>query len=505
MSLVLSAVCAFLHARQADNPELPSYSAREYMMKQYDRIYGMNPAALSWWDYDLWSVVGASAEYENGSLHHPLTYDRMVKGRVATESILRLPKGKWTFHGRFIYENGSVDSVRANLSYRLRDNGSPSFYYCRKAGVRWNLQKYGLEAAASRQFGERWSAGGMIEYTGDLAFRKSDTRNAQTTLNIHVILSGSFRITSGNMLSIGADFLRVKEKPSFSRVYSSGADYNTYLMNGLGTYIQNLESDVSWRDIAPGGFIQWMQRSDRNRASVTYKFSSGNDRWMNNASQNENSQPVWTKYAYMKHSLLFTETVYFGNSLLDIRGDGGYVTGHGHSWNRTAGVYIQNYDYAGMTAGLELEWRHSRSAVRQVGAGASYISESRRDKSYDYRFSDSSVGAEVSLQLGFMAGKTVLTADLCGAYRHSLGVRHEPNAAVETNNEYTRYVGAPLAGWLGTDYAETGIKFNADIPVKKVLFGIGLGADYSFPAGKAAGVYRNTDFIGGRLLLNVYF
>lgn len=505
ISLSLSAVSALTHAQQADFSALPVYAEREFSTAQYDYTYAYNPAALSWWDYETWSVAGASFAYAKGSLHHPRTYDRMAKATVRTESILRQPEKKWTFHGRFIYENGSADSVRTNLSYWLRETGSPSFYFCRKPASRWNLQKYGLEAAASRQIGERWSAGGQVEYTGDLAFRKSDTRNQQTTLTIHAVLSGTFKVTPNHILSLGADFLRTKEKPSFSRAYNTGPDYNTYLMNGLGTYIKDLETNVSWREIVPGAFVQWIQRSSANRASVTYKFSDGNDRWMNNAMQSESGQDIWTKYGYMRHSLLFSDIVTIGNSLLNIRGDGQFTSGRGHSWNKTTSVYIQNYDYSGIDAGLELEWRPGRTVVKQVAAGVEYVSDTRRDKSYDYLFSSASIDASLSFLSGFVAGKAVLTAGAGAVWHHCTGLTDEPGAAVESNNEYTKYIGVPLAVWAGTDYADAGVTFNADVPVKNVLIGIGAKADYSLPVGKVNEIYSNTGFFGGQVFLNVYF
>ena len=64
---------------------------------------------LSWWDYATYSVIGAALDYgmqaavpivECG-LHHPQTYDRMLKGGVETESILHMPEKGWSFHGRF--------------------------------------------------------------------------------------------------------------------------------------------------------------------------------------------------------------------------------------------------------------------------------------------------------------------------------------------------------------------------------------------------------------------
>lgn len=506
ISLFLSAVCALMtYAQQAGFSALPVYSEREFSTVQYDYTYSYNPAALSWWDYETMSVAGASFTYGKGSLHHPQTYDRIAKATVLTESVLRQPEKKWTFHGKFIYENGSADSVRTNLSYRLRESGSPSFCFCRKTASRWNLQKYGLQAAASRQIGKRWSVGGQIEYTGDLAFRKSDTRNQQTTLTIHAVLSGSFMITRSHILSLGADFLRTKEKPLFSRAYNTGPDYNTCLMNGLGTYIKDLESNVSWREIVPGAFVQWIQRSSANRASVTYKFSDGNDRWMNNAMQSESGQDIWTKYCYMRHSLLFSDIVTLGNSLLNIRGDGQFTSGRGHSWNKTTSVYIQNYDFRGIDAGLDLEWRPGRTVVKQISAGAGYVSDTRRDKSYDYLFSSSSIEATASLLFGFGAGKAELTAGIDGIYHCCTGLTSEPGAAVESNNEYTKYIGVPLARWAGTDYACAGILFNADVPVKNVLAGIGIKADYSLPAGTVSETYRNTGFFGGRIFLNVYF
>lgn len=499
----LSAVCMSLNARQADSLKIPLSADREFLDAQYDYSYRTSPAMLSWWDNASYSSVGAEFHFENGRLHHPQTYDRLVMGSVGTRSIQR--QKKWTFHGRFVYENGSIDSVRANLSCALRKNGSPSFYFCRKTASRWDIQKYGLEATASRQIGDRWSVGATAEYVGDLAFRKSDTRNSQTTLDMHIALSGTYKVSEHHVVSVGADFRRVKEKPSFSKVYESGPDYNILLMNGLGTYIRELESNVSWRGITPGAFAQWMQTGERNRFSLTYSFSAGNDRWMNNAIQNEDAQMNWTDYAFMKHDLLFSEIIYFGHSLLNVRGRGELLSGHGSTWNRTTKAYIQNYDYSSAGFGLDAEWRPERGVLKKAGAGCAWSSASRRDKSYDYFFSDSSLEVSASVQAGVNAGRTFLSVTADGRYRHSIGVTHNPGAAVVSNNEYTKYVGEPLSHWKEVSYADAGIALDIDIPVKKTLLGTGVSALYSVPAGNVPQAYVKTDFLNIVFFLNVFF
>lgn len=503
----LTAVCAIpSHARQPDSLSVPRRGERVFARTQYEYVYRDNPAMLSWWDYATYSVIGAALDYGNGGLHHPQTYDRMLKGGVETESILHMPEKGWSFHGRFFYENGVADSVRANLSYGLRSNGTPSFYFCRQPASRWNIQRYGLEASVSKRLGEQWSLGGQFDYRGDLAFRKSDVRNEQTTLDIHAVLSVSRRFGEHHLVSAGVDYLRSKERPSFSIVYSTGENYMIYLMNGLGTYITDQTSEMVWVEHAPSLLLQWMQTSAKNRFSLTYRFVSGSNRWRYRGSQSAARQDKWTKYDYASHRIVFSETLRTGRSLLNVRGDADFTVGKGNSWSRTGNVFIQNYDYKGVTGTMTVEWRPLRSVLQQVAVGGNYSAENRRDKSYDYRFEHAAITAFVQAQAGFEIGSVDLDVALEGSYLHSLRVGHKPNAAVETNNEYTRWVGIPLAEWLATDIARVGVSFGTEIPVRRNLLEIGAVCDYSIPVQKnLTASYDGSDFLRVKVFVNVYF
>lgn len=502
----LTVVCAAsLHARQTDTLSLPRQAERAFSKTQYEYVYRDNPAMLSWWDYAPYSVIGVRFDYEKGDLHHPQTYDRLLKGQVETESILHLPEKGWTFHGRFVYEYGMADSVRANLSYGLRSNGSPSFYFCRKPASEWNIQRYGFEATASKQLGERWSVGGQFDYTGDLSFRKSDVRNQQTALGIHIVLSATYRPSEHHVLSIGADYLRNKEKPLFSIIYSSGPDYTIYLMNGLGTYITDRQSDMVWIENTPSFLFQWMQTGDRNRFSLSYRFSSGHDQWRYQGTQAATRQEKWTRYDFTAHRIALSEIVYLRRSLLNIRGELELVSGKGKSWNRTTSLFIRNYDYKGTHGNLAVEWHPYRSVLQELTIGGTYESEKRRDKSYDYRFNHSTMTAFARAQIGFDIGSVGTYLAVNGAYTHNPSVRHLPKAATETNNEYTKWIGIPLARWLGTDFARFGGSLGVEIPLRRTLLEIGLSADYALPTGSVAPFYEGTDFLRMKCLVNIYF
>lgn len=501
----LAAVCADnLHARQPDSLAIPRRSDREFARSVYEYAYGGNPAMLSWWDYAAYSSIGAGLAYEKGSLHHPQKYDRLFKGTFDTESILHLPKGGWSVRGRFVYENGSTDSVRSNLSYWPRQNGSPSFYFCRQAASRWNLQRYGLEATAAKRLGERWSAGALIDYKGDLAFRKSDVRNSQTTLSIKTVLSASYNI-GGHIFSAGFDYRRNKEKPSFVIAYSTGPSYIIYLMNGMGTYITDVQNDITWRENTPGAILQWMQRSEKNRFSLTYRFASGNDQWKQQGILAATTQEDWTDYDFTVHEITFHERSSLKNSYLTLCGNMDFTAGNGRSWNRSSNVFIQNYDYSGMSAGFSAGWHPFDRLLKQLSLGANYESEKRHDKSYDYRFDHSMLAVTARAQAGFYAGKVAITMSLDAAYHHSLDVDHRPRAATEEDNEYTKWVGIPLAEWFGTNYASAGASFYADIPFKRTLICAGIGFDRAFyTAGESASL-KNQGFTKMNLFLNVYF
>ena len=454
---------------------VPDKAQRDFYDTQFSYIYEENPSMLPWWEYPVYTEITLEGDYAGGKLHHPQTVDGLLLGRVYTESIVRLPDNKWTFSGSFVYENGRTDSLRANLSYRLRDNGSPSFYFCKNPGARWNIQKYGLTAAAARKFGRHWSAGISAVYTGDMSFRKNDVRNAQTTLNIDIRLSASCHLESGHVLSLGASWLHAKEKPSFSIMYSSGPDYTIYLMNGLGTYLTDLQNNMSWIENAPGAFVQWLQRNEKNEFSIAYDFRSGNDGWYQRGIQAEDRQQRWTDYRYMKHRLTFSESLFLGRSSIHLRGGAGITTGSGKSWNNVSSVYIRNYNYSARTADISMEWRPGTAILESVTAGAGYVSENRQDKSYNYRLGESVMDAFLKVQTGFNIGSVHAGIFAAGGYRTGLSLSHRPGAAANTGNIYTEYVGIPLGEWYDEDIAGFSAGIDADIPVGTDIIAVGAG------------------------------
>lgn len=499
LMLLSSASVRTAGARTADTSSVPYLSERIFLDAQYSYVYGTSPAMLSWWDYPVYSEIGVTMDYGEGRLHHPQTYDRLLMGQIHTRSKVRLEKTGWTFSGSFIYENGNADSVRSNLSYHLRDNGTPSFYFCRQPAARWNLQKYGLEAAAAKKLGERWSLGVSAAYTGDMAFRKSDVRNAQTTLSIDLKVSASFKINRNHTVSAGAAYKRIKEKPGFSIIYSTGPEYTIYLMNGAGTYLSELQSNMVWQENTPGAFVQWMQNNDENILSVSYSFNAGKNGWYSKGIQAASRQELWASYGYMTHGITFSESAFFGNSSLHFRGSAEMTSGNGETWNRTSSVFIKNYSYAGVNAEASLEWRPGIKVLESVRAGTGYINERRNDRSYNYLLGYSLMDFHLEFRTGFHIGKVYSGIFAEGRYRHSLSLNHHPGAADNSVNLYTVYIGTPLGKWLGQDTA-----------------GISAGTDFDIPAGRsiisAGGKYRldlspgsNEKFHTAQLFINILF
>ena len=501
--LLFSLLSVSLHAagmRDTDTLSVPDRAEREFFGTQYRYVYGDNPSMLTWWEYPTYAEISLEGDYEDGKLHHPQTCDGLLTGRVYTESIVRFPDNKWVFSGSFVYENGQADSVRANLSYRLRNNGSPSFYFCKNPGTKWNIQKYGLTAAAARKFGTRWSAGASAVYTGDMSFRKNDVRNAQTTLNIDLRIAASCSLPSGHVFSLGASWLHAKEKPGFSTIYSSGPDFTIYLINGLGTYLSDLLNNMAWIENAPGAFAQWLQKNDRNEFSVAYDFCSGNDGWYQQGIQSAKRQQRWTDYRYMKHQVTFSESLFLGRSSLHLRGNAGMTTGSGKSWNNSSSVYIRNYNYNALTADVSLEWRPGMPVLESVMAGAGYLSENRQDKSYNYRFGHSAADAFLKVQTGFSIGRVYAGISAAGSYVTGLSVSHSPGAAANTGNIYTEYIGIPLSEWYDEDIAGFSAGIDVDIPAGKNNI-IAVGAKYS----RDMSLVSKRNFNTAQLSISIFF
>ena len=492
---------------------------RQEADREWTRIYQMNPAVLPLYSAPYTSMIGADGSYEQGSLHHPQTSGQMMKVQFNTGSFVRFEDTGWTLHGAFQYENGVEKDGSSLLSYHLRTNGTPSYFYCLKPAERWGTRKYRLEATATKEFGTRWTAGLMFHYDGQQHFRSNDVRNDQTDLYMDMALGTAFRATPHSWFSLAATYSRNKEKPEFSNLYSSGAEYGVYLINGLGSYLKNAGSDIAWTEHLPGALIQWEMDHPCWQSSLSYQFNYGNNFWETMYQQAEKTENKLTGYRFTQHQVRLLEKYPYGKTIWSLLATFNKTAGSGKNWDKTQENYIDNYRFRGMDAGMELGWNNHQDETGQVifrtaRLALTYHSDRRLDRSFDYRLFHSSLDFGLQAGADWQIRKVCLAAQLEGAFSLPFKVRHTSKAAQSTNNYYYHHIGMSLTDWYLCRNAQTGLTFLAEFPVSQQKMEIGanallimnIGSTSTTDGGMTASpLYTHQHYLASRLFVNFYF
>lgn len=481
----------------------PDARSRATLSGIYKSVYEKNPSMLSWWDYDVWSVIGTEAHAGKGKLHSPTSPDGSKGLNINTESILHQKNTGWTFSGKFEYGIDWADSVRSTLSYRKRPYGSPSMFFCIAPASSWELQHYTLAATASKRLGSRWSAGAHLEYVGGKQFRKSDVRNEQTSLDIS-LEAGATGLFGRNLLSAGLSYERYKEKPEFSRVYNSGADYFIYLMNGLGTQVTGQENSPSWRQNVPGVYVSWGHHGAKNRITARYSFKIGEDCWKSEAIQSSTRQEKFTNYDFMFHSVSLSDLLTLsGERRLIFDGDFSFVSGESSNWSKSTSSFIADYDALLYEGRAGVRYSNPGGWFRAAGINAILAGESRHDKNYDARLDDMNLCGTAMAGFGAKIGKTDLDLTLSAGLSTWLQADYQPNAAKDGYNIYTTYIGKAEEAFLDAGQWHAGAELSVEFPVRKTL--LSVGAAYNYAGAVADNVYKGARRQYGNIFLNICF
>lgn len=489
---------------EGNGNNLPTRVQRETIQAEYHHLYETNPAMLPLLQTPSYSWIGASVNYSDGELHHPLVSGRELTAHIETESFLRFePKG-WMLHGRFVYENGFEKDGSVNLSHGLKRFGTPAFFISEHPASRWNIRQYALSASVAKNFGRRWTLGLWIDYVGHQHFRTNDVRNKQTELDLNLSLCASWRMSTSSHLAFGVVYARNKEKPVLSNLYSAGKEYAVYLVNGMGTYLKNMANDITWNEHLPGAILAWKMSRERWSSTLGYTFRSGENYWQTTYRDLAEKNNKWTRYRLTHHEIKFEEKFLGVTSRWLIAGQLDFVSGKGKTWEKLSQTYTPNYEYQEQKLELWASWQGQIPVLREVKMEVGYTHEKRLDKSYDYRFSNSQLRLKLRTLLDWKIGRVGMSSSIEGGVHLSGKVKHSPSAADTGKNVYCELVGKPLAQWLGTDVGMFGANLQTEIPIRKCVLEVGLTAKGWFSMSKRE-PYEGKNFLNTRFYLNVYF
>lgn len=453
----------------------------QFLTSQHQNFFSEIPSVLSEWQYANWSYLGLKYDFQEGNFRNLQKYSKLQLLNVSTESILKLPKTKWTLHGKFSYSNGQADSVGSNLSYHIGRYGSPNYLLQLKRG-NWSLQNYHFEAAGSNQINDRLSLGFKIEYTGDLAFRTNDTRNSQTALNTHLVGSLNYKITESQTISLGGEHIRVKSEPNLSdkfQHFSSDLRYNRYLNGGLGSYFKGVNYRVQQVGQSGGAVLQWLSQGRYSSYTAIYKFNMGDDYIDNRNITDINRENKFLRYGFKQHYGRVSTLNRISNSFLTTKVDFSYLDGKGKILNEADNAYAENYYASIIESDLKMTLYRPLSFFRRVNLLVNYINESRYDANYAYSFDYSNLFGELNGEFLYNFSKFRAGLMIGAAYGKNLTYAHDPGQA--SSNIYVSWVADPLMSYLAADYIEIPAYIRFDIPAKSSHWEILLTGKHQYP------------------------
>ncbi len=475
----------------------------------YHSIYSQSPSLLSHWNIGNRSYLSFGYNKEKGEFHHPQSYDRLSSFNFETKSFFRQKESVWSFFGMFTYSNGRADSVSTNLSYDIGKDGSPYYYFIKRAG-NWNLQHYSFDAVASREMNSKLSMAGNVKYNGSQFFRLVDTRNNQTKLDIVLRLSATYNINKQDYLSIGVNYTYDKTQPSFSDMYQHSSDgllYNIYLNAGMGSYFKGADypSVIQYR--IPGITLQWLLHRNKETTSFAYSFNKGKQTWKDKSIVRTDKQNIISKYNTGVHKLSIQTIRSNNQSTLDAALDVGLTSGKGHQLNKTTSIYIQNYNHTGFDAKLKTKIIREEHVLNRIMLGAQFDYKKQRDKNYAYSlmYTNFDLYAGVRFNIRFLQ-KTTFIEVKPGYHRN---IHFENNIGAASGNIYNNWIGVPVSEFFASNWFYVASKIGVENTIKELPIKLQLHVNFTNPSMKDEDNLpdrkRGDHFLELGCILNIYF
>lgn len=480
-----------------------------FLYTQYVNVFSETPSLLTGWSYDNWSFIGADYEMGKGNFRNPQKFNRLTQINVRTESVYKPAKGKWIFHGKFRYSNGMADSVNANLSYNIENEGSPYYLFQLKPGD-WNLQNYEFNVTAANKVTDRISLGFKIMYDGDLAFRISDSRNEQTSLITKAVFSADYKIGDNDVVSLGIDYGRVRTEPNVTNKYHHEATdltYNRYLNTGLGSYIKSVDFKTTINKQSTGIITQWFHQAENASYTAIYEFFSGEESYLNKKLTNINDQNIILRYKHISNKARLSTLHEVNSKFLSTCLNFNFTKGDGLQWSESSMSYLNNYNIEMMDADFKATLYNPFSYLRRINISANFSDVHKLDKNYGYQFNYTNLAAGLNAELMFRF-KYFRTGFMLGAlYGKNLDNLNFPNAAA--SNLYVDWIANPLMSYLSCDFLEIPAYVRFDIPFKNNLVEFMVNAKQQFPLNlnfNAGALFDTSDYFRSyNVSLKFYF
>lgn len=212
--------------------------SRQQVLIDYQRHLAPNTFLLTTIGNRTITRGNADFSYTGGDFYSPLEMGNNKGVNVDVASLLKI--GEWNLFGGFSYKNKFAGKSRSALMYPVNYEDNPLFLFQHHSSE-WNTQQYRFSVKGARKVGcGRWRIGFMGTYSGYLAYKQTDIRNEQTTLDMILGAGAGYQLSSQWLLGLDVSYNWTKTSPNFSIVYNHQPDdiyFKNYMNVGYGTVI----------------------------------------------------------------------------------------------------------------------------------------------------------------------------------------------------------------------------------------------------------------------------
>ncbi|MBQ4915101.1 hypothetical protein J8L85_11675 [Maribacter sp. MMG018] len=457
---------ASTYAQSKKNIDSLSVIERDFQFQLFENRYFDIPSLINHENIYKYTYGEGRFLYSEGSLRHPQDYKKQNGVYLETASLADLKNTNWTLYGSLEYLNTRKEDVENNLTYGVKDYGSPYYFFQQTSGL-WNHQNYNFKVAGANKVNSKLTLGAYLNYDTNFYFRKNDTRNELTALKILGKLSASYQFNDKHLFSVVLSNEFYKANSELSNKFPENnteltADY--YLNTGLGSYIKNLDRGFDTKRSVPEVQLQWFLTQDNWDLSIESDTKFGRERWIDKNIFKVEENDERTRYSFIDQEFTIFYNRYKANSLFSLNLNAAYLKGDGKVWDETSTVYAKNFTTTSYSLATGATLLFYNSFLNKVSLGVNYYNKEQFDLNYAYTFDYQYLEPQVTV--GFnkvISKKAALFADVSSTYHYVLDVEHDPFAA---NNIFVDWIGNKIADYTGISTIDYSLKLGTDLRLR---------------------------------------
>ncbi len=507
-SLFFCVLSAF--SQTIENVSNLSAAERDFQFKLFENRYFQIPSLLNQANLGKFSYGEGKYLYSEGALRHPQEYKKQNGLYVETASLAPLESTNWILYGGLEYLNSRKEEVENNLTYGIKEYGSPYYFFQETTGL-WNHQNYNFQVSGANSINSKLTLGGYLNYDTNFYFRKTDTRNELTALKILAKVALSYKLNQKHMLSLALSNEFFKTDSELGNKFpenNTEATANYYLNTGLGSYIKNIDNGFESKRSIPNLQLQWLFKHNNSDLSIESSTGYGLERWIDKNIVRVEENDELTKYNFFRERLNIYYNSYKTNKLVALSLNAEYLKGKAKVWDENGAYYNQNFTSTSYRVKTEGNILFYNQFLNKLSIGVNYYNKKQLDLNYAYQFDYQYLESEISLGINKkLSQKAAFFTDLGVLYHLVLDMEHDPFAA---NNIFVDWIGNKVANYTDIDTFNVNTKIGVDFALKhnnKLEFSI--TGDYlkatSLSSSEVSYFSKNEDYLSLVAGLKLYF